>query len=259
MANKNKKVKWISIFGNILVTIFARIWAFWGLISFMATFLIALIPSLLSAFVPDPKGMALFIKIAKGWMTIWLNMVGCPVSSEGEHHFKKGKTYIVVCNHNALLDVPLSSPFIPGANKTIAKKTFTKVPLFGWYYSRGSVIVDRKSDASRRKSFDLMKDALEKGFHMCIYPEGTRNRTNQPIKKFYDGAFKLAVSTQHAIIPAIILNTKKALPANRFFYFVPKKLSIHFLAPIEPGNLTSDELKEKVFKVMVDYYSLQQS
>ncbi|KAF0235707.1 MAG: 1-acyl-sn-glycerol-3-phosphate [Chitinophagaceae bacterium] len=253
-----EQIKQPSILINFILNIFARIWAIWGLISFMATFLIALIPSLLSSLIPDPKGMALFIKVAKGWMTIWLNMVGCPVSSSGEHHFEKGKTYIVTCNHNALLDVPLSSPFIPGANKTIAKKTFTKIPLFGWYYTRGSVIVDRNSDASRRKSFDLMKDALDKGFHMCIYPEGTRNRTNQPLKKFYDGAFKLAVSTQHAIIPAVILNTKQALPANKFFYFIPKKLSIHFLAPIEPGNLSPDELKDKVYKVMFDYYSSHQ-
>lgn len=256
--NKAEQIKQPSIFIIFFLNIFARIWAVWGLISFIGTFLIALIPSLLSSLVPDPKGMSLFIKVAKGWMTIWLNMVGCHVSSSGEYHFEKGKTYIVTCNHNALLDVPLSSPFIPGANKTIAKKTFTKIPLFGWYYTRGSVIVDRNSDASRRKSFDLMKEALDNGFHMCIYPEGTRNRTNQPLKKFYDGAFKLAVSTQHAIIPAVILNTKKALPANRFFYFIPKKLSIHFLAPIEPGNLTADELKEQVYKVMFDYYSLHQ-
>ena len=240
---------------NFLLNIFARIWAFWGMISFVATFLIALIPSYISSFIPDPKGMYFFIKTAKGWMTIWLYMVGCPVSTKGEEHFEKGKTYIVTCNHNALLDIPLSSPFIPGANKTIAKKDFLKVPLFGWYYNRGSVIVDRNSDASRRKSFDLMKAALDNGFHMCIYPEGTRNKSNLPLKKFYDGAFKLAVDTRHSIIPAVIFNTKKALNANKAFYFLPKKLSIHFLAPIDPSNLTTEELKDKVFNIMSEYYA----
>ena len=164
-------------------------------------------------------------------------------------------TYIVTCNHNALLDIPLSSPFIPGANQTIAKKDFLKVPLFGWYYNRGSVIVDRHSDASRRKSFELMKGALDKGMHMCIYPEGTRNKTDQPLKKFYDGAFKLAIDTNHAIIPAVIFNTKKALSSKYFFYFLPKKLSIHFIPPIEPGNLTVEELKQKVFNTMSAYYT----
>jgi 1-acyl-sn-glycerol-3-phosphate acyltransferase len=240
---------------KILLDIFARIWAFWGLISFMVTFLIILIPSLLTALFPEPKGIGYFIKVAKCWMTVWLNLIGCPVSTKGEKNFKKGKTYIVTCNHNALLDIPLSSPFIPGANQTIAKKDFLKVPLFGWYYNRGSVIVDRHSDASRRKSFELMKAALDKGMHMCIYPEGTRNKTNQPLKKFYDGAFKLAIDTNHAIIPAVIFNTKKALSSNYFFYLLPKKLSIHFLPAIEPDNLTVDELKQKVFDTMRAYYT----
>ncbi len=240
---------------KIVLSIFARIWALWGLITFVITFLIILIPSLLTALFSDPKGIDYFIRISKLWMTIWLNMIGCPVSTKGEENFSKGKTYIVTCNHNALLDIPLSSPFIPGANQTIAKKDFLKVPLFGWYYNRGSVIVDRHSDASRRKSFELMKEALDKGMHMCIYPEGTRNKTDQPLKKFYDGAFKLAIDTNHAIIPAVIFNTKKALSSQYFFYLLPKKLSIHFLPPIEPANLTVEELKQKVFNTMSAYYT----
>lgn len=239
---------------NIIKSIFGRIWAFWGLMTFIATFLIIIIPSLLTALIPDPKGMAYFIKLAKLWMNTWLFLIGCPVTVRGKHHFKKGQPYIVTCNHNSLLDIPLSSPFIPGPNQTIAKKEFTKIPIFGWYYERGSVIVDRKSDASRRKSYELMKAALEKGFHMCIYPEGTRNRTPEPLKRFYDGAFKLASESGYPIIPAVIFNTKKALPANRFFYLMPQKLSIHFLQPIEVRNLTADELKEETFNTMADYY-----
>ena len=100
-----------------------------------------------------------------------------------------------------------------------------------------------------------MKSALDNGFHMCIYPEGTRNKTNMPLKKFYDGAFKLAIDTQHSIIPAVIFNTKKALNSNKGFYLLPKKLAIHFLAPIDPINLTVEELKEKVFNTMRDYYT----
>lgn len=96
------------------------------------------------------------------------------------------------------MDVPLSSPFIPGANKTIAKTSFVKVPVFGFYYMKGAVTHDRKSEKSRKESFEKMKQVLKKGMHMCIYPEGTRNRTNEPLKKFYDGAFKLATDTAQA-------------------------------------------------------------
>lgn len=239
---------------GILVNIFARIWAFWGLISFAVTFLIIIIPSLLTKLIKDPKGMWWFISIARGWQWVWLHMIGCPVSVKGKEKFKKGETYVVTCNHNALLDVPLSAPFIPGPNQTIAKKEFTKVPLFGFYYARGSVLVDRNSDASRRKSFEDMKAALRKGFHMCIFPEGTRNKTKEPLKQFYDGAFKLAVDTKTQVIPAVILHTKKAMPVHKSFWLMPHPVEIHFLDPISPENLTSKELRDKVFEVMKNYY-----
>lgn len=240
---------------TLFLNLFARIWAAWGLLSFVATFLIVLIPSLLTVLIPNPKGMYYFIKIAKGWMTVWLNLIGCPVTTKGEENFAAGETYIVTCNHNSLLDIPLSSPFIPGANQTIAKKEFLKVPLFGWYYNRGSVIVDRNSDISRRKSFELMKEALAMGFHMCIYPEGTRNKTNAPLKKFYDGAFKLAEATGNAIIPAVILHTKKALPINRSFYLVPHYLAIHFLPPVITKDRDAESVKNEVFQIMSSYYA----
>jgi len=239
---------------KIVKDIFGRIWAVWGIISFAITFLIIFIPSMLTYLLPDPKGSVVFIKIARLWMNVWLRLVGCPVKVMGKNNFAKGTAYIVTSNHNSLMDVPLTSPYIPGANKTIAKKSFAKIPLFGWFYSKGSVLVDRNSDASRRKSFEDMKEVLTQGMHMCIYPEGTRNRTSEPLKKFYDGAFKLAVETKTAIIPTLIFNTKKALPANKPFYFLPHKLEMHFLPPVNPNVLTAEALKEKVFTIMKDYY-----
>src|SRR5690606_10079844 len=126
---------------GIIKKIFARIWALWGLISFVITFLIFLIPSLFTVFLPELKSQRIFIIISQIWMRIWLSLIGCPLRIYGKENFEKGENYVVVFNHNALLDVPLSSPFVPGANKTIAKKSFAKIPVFGWYYSKGSVLV----------------------------------------------------------------------------------------------------------------------
>ena len=89
---------------------------------------------------------------------------------------------------------------------------------------------------------------------MCIFPEGTRNRTKEPLKSFYDGAFKLSVDTNNAIIPTLLFNTSKAMPNNKFFYLLPHKLEMHFLEPIAPENLSSAELKEIVFEKMWSYY-----
>jgi 1-acyl-sn-glycerol-3-phosphate acyltransferase len=152
------------------------------------------------------------------------------------------------------MDVPLSSPYIPGANKTIAKTSFAKIPLFGFYYKKGSVLVDRKSDASRKESYIKMKAVLASGIHMCIYPEGTRNKSNNVLAKFHSGAFKLAIDTKKSIMPGVIFNTKKVMPVNKTFYLFPHKLEMHFLPaiPVTESDDT-DSLKEKTFQVMKEY------
>ena len=235
--------------------IFARFWALWGLLTFVSTFLIILIPSLLTGIVKGAKGQYLFIKVSKIWMSVWLTLIGCSIKIKGKEHFKKGETYILTFNHNTFLDVPLSCPFIPGPNKTIAKKSMSKIPLFGLFYKKGSVLVDRKDDKSRRSSYEYMKKVLAQKIYMCIYPEGSRNRTKELLKPFYEGAFKLAVETKTEIIPSLLFNTGKAMPVNKFFYLLPAKLEMHFLAPVKISEgVTYSSLKEIVFTQMKDFF-----
>lgn len=254
---KNRTIVKVSS-TNWATEIFARIWALWGLLSFIGTFFIIYIPSMCCYLIPGNKGQYIFIKISKLWLDTWLLLIGCPLTVKGRENFAPGTAYIVTCNHNALLDPTLSSPHIPGPNKTIAKISFAKVPIFGWYYRKGSILVDRNSNASKLKSYEEMKEVLKQGMHMCIYPEGTRNRTADPLKKFYDGAFTLAVDTNSPILPAVILNTRKAMPVNKKFYLLPTSLQIHFLPPVAVDHLSAKELKDKVFNIMWDYYKLNQ-
>lgn len=239
---------------EMLKNIFGRIWAFWGLITFLVTFIIIFLPSMMSHLMKDPKGQRYFIAVSKLWMDVWLFLVGCSVKVKGTENFKSGETYIVVFNHNALLDVPLSAPYVPGANKTIAKASFAKIPLFGSFYKRGSILVDRKNDKSRSKSFDAMKKVLANGMHMCIYPEGTRNRSAEPIKPFYDGAFRLAIATKHDIMPCVITGTKKAMPINKKFFLLPVRLKMFFLQPIPSAGSSLSDLKEKTHSMMLEKY-----
>ena len=239
---------------NLFKELFGRLWALWGLILFITTLLIAIIFYSPCFVLSDPAKARWHRHVSRVWMVVFLNLIGCPLKIKGGSHFKKGTNYIVVCNHNSLMDVPVSTPFMPRANKTIAKKGFTKVPVFGWIYGFGSVLVDRNSDASRRKSYEEMKRMLSIGLDMLIYPEGTRNRTGDPLKKFYDGAFRLAEDTGKAILPAILFQTKKVLPASKFFYLMPHKLEMHFLPAVEPADMSTAELKELVFQQMWDYY-----
>jgi 1-acyl-sn-glycerol-3-phosphate acyltransferase len=235
--------------------IFARVWALWGLITFIITFCIFFLPSMAShLFKNYKKGQDFFMLVSKIWISIWITLIGCSLKVFGKENFAPNQHYIVLYNHNAFLDVPISATFIPGGNKTIGKDSFAKVPIFSWFYKRGAILVNRKSDKSRIKSYELMKQALASGVHMCIYPEGTRNRTAEPLKPFYDGAFKLAIDTKTAIIPALILHTKKAMPINKTFYLLPTALQIHFLPPVTYEATNAKILNENVFGIMKNFY-----
>ncbi len=241
-------MKWVK-------EIFARIWALWALVSFLVTMIIFLVPLLLGCLtVKDPLATHRFIAMARIWMAVWLRLIGCPLTVRGKEHFSAGKPYIVICNHNALMDVPVSSPAIPGGNKTIAKAEMAKIPLFGIIYKLGSVLVDRKNDRSRKESFLQMKKVLESGLHMCIYPEGTRNKTSEPLKGFHDGAFRLALDTKTSIIPGVIFHTRLVNPADKVFYLLPHRLRIDFLEPITPlATDTVESLKTRSWNTMEEH------
>lgn len=216
--------------------------------------LIAIVFYLPCFIIKEPTAARWHRRVSRVWMTVFLNLIGCPLKVVGKQHYNKQKNYIIVCNHNSLMDVPVTTPFMPRANKTIAKKEFSYVPIFGWIYTLGSVLVDRKSEQSRRKSYDKMKHVLAIGLDMVIYPEGTRNRSDEPLKSFYDGAFRLAADTKKPILPSLIFNTKKVMPANKPFFLWPKKLQLHFLPEVDVAQLSSKQLKEKVFEQMWNYY-----
>ena len=119
--------------------------AFWALLVFSGTLLFIAIPVWLISFQPEPKKTISIFKIFIIWMKVFFVLTGVKRIFKGKEHFKKGENYIVICNHRSFMDVPLSSPGIPGANKTIAKSGMAKIPLFGLIYNSGSVLVDRKS------------------------------------------------------------------------------------------------------------------
>jgi len=190
----------------------------------------------------------------RSWMIAFFFLTGLRLRVKGKENFSPGDNYIVIYNHNSLIDVPVSVPFMPGANKTIAKVELSRIPLFGLLYKRGSVLVDRKNEESRKLSYLKMKEVLDMGLHMCIYPEGTRNKTNEPLQRFHDGAFRLSFDSGKSILPALIFNSKKVLP-RKFFYFWPAKIELHFLKPVPQKDFPSAEkLKEDVFKLMGEYY-----
>ncbi len=241
---------------HLIKNILARLFAVWAAIIFIITMIPVGIAMWIIGVADEPRRTVIFQSISKIWMRIFFALSGCRLRVTGTKNFIKGQNYIVVCNHNSFMDVPLTTPFIPGPNKTIAKIEISRVPVFGLIYKRGSILLDRKNKNSRKDSFRKMKQVLAMGLHVCIYPEGTRNKTNEPMKAFHDGAFSLAIDTKKPLLPTLLFNTKKVLPPEKTFYFWPSKMEIHFLPPIQimPED-SPEELKQRVFKIMAEYYT----
>jgi 1-acyl-sn-glycerol-3-phosphate acyltransferase len=187
-------------------------------------------------------------------MGIFLHAIGSPLRIYGRKNHKPHTNYVVVSNHSSMMDIPAMTPFFPGPNKTIAKKSMAKIPLFGIIYTRGSVLVDRGSDQSRRKSFeDMKKVLLEENIDMVIYPEGTRNRTGKPLKDFYDGAFRLAINCRKEIIPVVMLHTATVLPPGKRFFLWPHRMEMHLLDPVPWEGKTTEALRNEVRQIMWNF------
>ncbi len=229
----------------------------YSMLLFVITMLVVFIPIWLISILPEPKRAKALHIAFQCWMGTYLTLTFSPVFRKGKEHFKKGKTYIVVINHNSLADIPVSSPWIPRPNKTLAKIEMSRIPLFGIIYKAGSILLDRKDGGSRRESFSKMQETLDLGINLCLYPEGTRNKTGKPMQPFFDGAFITAIRAQKPVMPALIFNTGKIMPHNKVAWMRPMPVYFHFLEPIETEGLTLDDvvgLKEKVHKLMETYY-----
>lgn len=242
---------------KLVSNLLGRIYLVYALLLFIATMFIVWIPIWIISRLPEPRKGRLLHPVLRGWMGVYLPLVFCPVRRKGTEHFRTGEQYVVVINHNSLMDIPVSTPWIPGPNKTLAKIEMAHIPVFGLIYRAGSILVDRKKEASRRESFAAMQATLDMGLHLCLYPEGTRNKTGKPLQPFYDGAFITAIKAQKPLLPGIIVNTGKILPHDKKFWARPMPIYITFLEPIPTIGLTLDDLtvvKDKTHQVMESFY-----
>jgi 1-acyl-sn-glycerol-3-phosphate acyltransferase len=99
----------------------------------------------------------------------------------------------------------------------------------------------------------VLKSVIKKGISIFIFPEGTFNETGQPVKEFFDGAFRIAIETQTPLKPVLFLDTHARQHYNSVFSLNPGRSRSVFLAPVPVAGLTSADLpalKKKVFAMM---------
>jgi len=172
----------------------------------------------------------------------------------GRENFKKGKSYIYISNHTSFLDIPGIRMIIPGQFRPLAKKELKKIPVFGWIAQAATIIVDRSSPESRKKSIDRLKSALRNGISILIFAEGTQNRTKEILQPFHDGAFRISVDTQQPILPMVVIGAGKLMPPGTID-LKPGKIRIYVGKEIPTAGLTVKDipqLKQKTFDAMKD-------
>lgn len=186
------------------------------------------------------------------WSNVWLFLLGMPVSVRG-HYPKDGRKYVIIANHISYLDPVVVYAAIPWYFRALAKIELARVPLFGYIYKRLALVVDRQSAESRAASMRKMQQVLRKESHIFIYPEGTFNESEAPVKEFYDGAFRLAINTNTPILPLILHDTVHRWHFSGWWKVWPGKNRVTVLEPVEvTGYTLSDmkELKKRVSEIM---------
>jgi len=229
---------------NILVQFLMTLFGLYAVLIVILSFFIV-IPSyfIVFWFVSADKAPFQAHKISRFWAGFLLTCYFIRVDVKGRKLIKPKQPYVFVCNHRSQLDIPLFARACANTFRFLSKIEVTKIPLMGYIVGRIYITVDRKSKEDRAKSIIKMQDSLLKEkISVVLYPEGTRNRTNEPLIDFKDGAFRLAVDTQVPIAVLTILNSAEFSPAHKFMQLRPGTLKAVWTEPIPTQNMTSKDI-----------------
>ena len=198
------------------------------------------------------KRLRAIYRVHRVWIAIWEFMTRINVQIQDHHHIDTDQTYVFVANHNNMLDIPVVGSCIQHPWKSLVKKEILKIPFVGWIIGNISIPVDRSSKSSRGRSLVGMVQDLKQGISILVFPEGTRNRTELPLKKFHGGAFRVAIKAQVPIIPIVMTGIREMQPVDTMEFY-PGTINMKFLPPISTEGLTAKDealLAEKVFRIM---------
>ena len=198
-------------FGLVLISAF----------TWLHTVLVAIVCSLLGVVIFYPLGF-LFDR-RRCWMhglsRWWAKFaVYCtPLSDlkvEGLENIQSGRHYVIVANHQSMLDILLVLAGIPVHYKFMAKKELFVWPFIGWHMAlAGYIPIDREDPEGRKKAFMAAQRVLAEGVSVLFFPEGTRSPDGE-IRPFKMGAFKAAKEAGVPVLPIVVNGTWDAVPKN---------------------------------------------
>jgi len=215
-----------------------RIW-FYILVSIP---IIVLFPILIIS-VSREQWYTFFFKIARFWAKFILIGMGFHWKIEKEQILEKGKSYMFIANHTSMIDIMLMLAVIKRPFVFVGKKELAKIPLFGFFYKRTCILVDRSSAKSRQTVFLMAQRRLKSGLSICIFPEGGVPEEHIVLDEFKDGAFRLAINHKTPIVPLTFLDNKK-LFSYTFFSGGPGIMRVIKHKFLETSNLTVEDTRD---------------
>ncbi len=229
------------------------LWRVWFYI-LMGVPIIAMFPILL-LFSSREEWYRYFFVMARFWARIVLYGSGFLPKISRDARIDPKKSYMFVANHTSMTDIMLMLHCVKNPFVFVGKKELAKIPIFGFFYKRTCILVDRNSQRSRKEVFDRAQKRLHQGASICIFPEGgVPDDESIILDAFKDGAFRLAIDHQIPILPLVFFDNKKRF-SYTFFSGSPGIMRARILKEISTQDLTQEhkkELKEKTHQMLLE-------
>ncbi|MCK6612292.1 MAG: 1-acyl-sn-glycerol-3-phosphate acyltransferase [Bacteroidia bacterium] len=160
---------------------------------------------------------------------------GMRLKTELPEGFDPKQTYIIVANHGSKLDIATLVLGIPQCFSFLAMKVFLKIPLYGIWFRTLDLAVNKKDVRDSAQAYLKVKELLNSGRSVVIFPEGTVSPKVPELASFKEGAFRLSLETGIPVLPVIIINNYKLAPDKHVFEMYPGISDQIVLNPIWPN------------------------
>lgn len=219
----------------------------------MAIPIIVMFPFLFISILSE-KWYPYFFIMARIWAKFILFGMGFTPKIEREEELVDGESYMFVANHTSMTDIMLMLSVVENPFVFVGKKELAKIPLFGFFYKRTCILVDRSSSKSRMEVFNRAQKRINQGLSICIFPEGgVPDDESVLLDEFKDGAFRLAVEHELPIVPITFGDNKERF-SYTFFSGSPGRMRVKVHSFFQTKNQKPEykkEVKEAVRNVIL--------
>ncbi|MBL7979235.1 MAG: 1-acyl-sn-glycerol-3-phosphate acyltransferase [Bacteroidetes Order II. Incertae sedis bacterium] len=196
-------------------------------------------------------GLAIFHRWSRRWGRGMLALMGIRTHVALPFALDPTKPYIFLANHQNVLDIFVSTGFIPVPFGFLAKVELKTAPFIGWVLQRFCVFVDRSTPRKAVESIRQAGKMVREGHAIMVYPEGERTWSNQMVP-FMRGAFEVAIEAGVPIIPMSFVGFYACADERRYLVS-PGEVRVIFHPAIETNGFTRKDipaLMETVFGII---------